>query len=74
MATATFQDSYFGPTQMTVASFKTTRQGAKVTRFRWMPIAASGCITTGFVPHGFSSEAMAVAAAIRNARFSNIQA
>lgn len=70
---ATFQDTYFGATEMTIASFKTSRQGAKFVRFRWVKATgAEGCITTGFSPSGFANEAAAIAAANRHALFSNV--
>lgn len=73
-ATAIFQDTYFGATEMVLSTFKTSRQGAKVVRFRWTKAdGAEGCITTGFAPSGFPTAAHGVAAANRHALFSNVQ-
>lgn len=73
MATATFNDLYFGATEMAVTAFRTSVKGQRVTRYRWTPVNADGCITTGFVSTGFSSEANAIAAAQRHARFANVE-
>lgn len=73
-ATATFQDCYFGATEMALTSFKTARQGAKVVRFRWTKAeGAEGSITTGFASSGFQSVAHGIAAANRHAMFSNVK-
>lgn len=75
MATATFDDLYFGQTAMRLESFRTAHRGARVSRYRWMPVpGARGCITTGFLAHGFPSREAAIQAAERHVRFSAIQA
>lgn len=74
MATATFQDLYYGQTPMILMPFKTSRASARVTRFRWVKDGANGCIVTGYSPSGFASPEAGIAAASRHARFSNIAA
>lgn len=74
MATATFNDIYFGATEMAVTAFRTRAKGQRVTRYRWTPVNSQDCITTGFVSAGFSNEANAIAAAQRHARFANVDA
>lgn len=74
MATAIFTDIYAGPTEMKTEAFKTSRAGIKVTRYRWISASPSGsCITTGFSPAGFTSEAQAVASARRHRGFSEVK-
>lgn len=72
MATAIFKDLYFGPTKMTVEPFKTSHHGKKVIRYRWSPVEAGGCITTGLPSHGFSSIHAAIESARRHIRFAAV--
>lgn len=69
--TATFQDTYSGSTKMELVSFSTKRRGERVTFWRWQPIDATGCITTGLI-NAFSSIEAAVRAASRNHRWSEV--
>jgi hypothetical protein len=70
MITATFTDTWFGATEMKIETLKTSRRGERVIRFRWAPVNASGCITTGLVT--YSTEAAAIQAAKRHVSFSNV--
>jgi hypothetical protein len=65
---ATYNDTYFGPTAMHIVPVRTVRNRVRVLRYRWEPLPTErGCITTGMP--SYSSEAMAIAAARRHARF-----
>jgi hypothetical protein len=67
--TVTFHDTYFGATAMQLVPVRTTRQGIKITRYRWTKVdGADGCITTGYKT--FATEAAAIATARRDVRFS----
>lgn len=73
MHTATFKDTWFGAVPMVLTSFKTSRAGSKVVRYRWtLAPGTEACVTTGFVPSGFASIERAVTAACAHALFSNV--
>lgn len=52
VATSTFKDIYAGETPVYLVPFKTTRMGARVTRYRWESGKAVHC---GFASSGFAS-------------------
>jgi hypothetical protein len=70
-ATATFNDVWFGEVPAHLVSFKTSRGGVAVVRYRWR--AQKGGTSCGFASGGFPSVARAIAAALSHARFSNIE-
>ena len=70
MATATFTDTYFGPLKAELKPYKTTRNGLRVTLYRW--IDERGCCCDG-LRTGHSLERM-IAHAKRNRFFSGVVA
>lgn len=75
MATATYDDSYFGKVAMVLVPSKTTRRGERLTIWTWTKApGVAGCITTGFRPGCFTTIKRAIEAASGHARFSSVEA
>ncbi len=69
IATATYQDIYYGKLTMQLEAFKTTHHGKPATKYRW--VASGGQpVTSGWRPS--LSAAYMVAVAKRDHRFSNV--
>lgn len=68
LATATFKDTWAGAVPAHVIAFKTTRNGARVTRYRWQRVDGMHCCGSTF-----TTVAAAVAAKLRDARFADVQ-
>lgn len=68
MATAIFHDIWQGAVACRVEPFTTKRKGERVTRYRWRRVDGQG---VGHLP--FRTVAGAVAAAMRDQRFSDVE-
>lgn len=68
LASALFMDTWAGPVLATVQPFKTTRNGQRVTRYRWQRADGLHCCAAVY-----TSPEAAVAHKRRDARFADIR-
>lgn len=69
VATALYQDSYFGQVEVQLQAFPTKHRGARVTRYRW--ICPTARAYPGYVPS--TNPQRLINAARTDRRFSQVQ-